>query len=748
MAELEGALAQRSSELRASQACARLAGERLALLSEALPPVLPGLEALVDELAGPRAPENPRGMAAAASRTIAALKMTAEALLRGDAATAAGLPVKAAPTSLVEAVEDVVTLFWSLARAKRIDLAAYVDPTIPALVETDPEALHQALAIMMAYGLDRTAAGAVMIQATFVGEDIRIALRATDAPTEAIDAEADPSLGLLRRLVEALGGKLCAPSDGGRAQVLGFHLAAKVIAPAAEWPKLPGLSVHVEIAGAAHRSVIGRYLRAAGAAPAPPETTPALCVSDTPAAATQSRRAATVICLAPEDGAAPDIMGGALADLVLPRPLRQQDLQIALSRLAAGTSLAAPSASPLASRPKSLTATLGVSALSDLLDPKVTGEMARLTAAGKGEFVARVRRLYRENAPMAVKALIDACADRDCAAAAKAAGALKSMSGHMGARLVAESAARIESQARDLNVVNVDQAQIVHRQLLATLDVLEGYPPEASLTDAAYGADPEEQALLADLKAALKGDQLSLVYQPQFDPDGRTITGVETLVRWTHPVRGFVSPAFFVPIAERYGLISELTHWVLARAMQETAVLGDVTVSFNASAGEFADPDFVDTLAMLIARCRFDPHRLEIEVTETAVLTEEDEVRTNMGRLHDLGLKIALDDFGVGYSSLSHLRLFPFDKLKIDRAFVAGCAENVQSATLVRAVAQIGTALGMKVVAEGVETEAQHQFLRSAGVHGMQGYLFAKPEPIEALIGRLEAGTAEAALSA
>jgi len=268
--------------------------------------------------------------------------------------------------------------------------------------------------------------------------------------------------------------------------------------------------------------------------------------------------------------------------------------------------------------------------------------------------------------------------------------------------------------------------------------VLEGYPPEtrATLTE---GAAPDEEALLADLAQAIDRDELTLVYQPQFDREGETITGIETLVRWTHPVRGFVSPAFFIPIAERYGMIGRVTHWVLNRAMTETRDLGDFTISFNASAVEFADPSFVDELSVLIARCGFSPHRLEIEVTETAVLAEEDEVRRNMARLHEIGLKIALDDFGVGYSSLSHLRLFPFDKLKIDRAFVTGCAENVQSATLVHAVVSIGRALGMKVVAEGVETEAQRKFLKVAGVHAMQGYLFARPEPVEALKLRLAA---------
>jgi EAL domain-containing protein (putative c-di-GMP-specific phosphodiesterase class I)/CheY-like chemotaxis protein len=440
-------------------------------------------------------------------------------------------------------------------------------------------------------------------------------------------------------------------------------------------------------------------------------------------------------------GSAADRWREAGMDGMLSKPFTLAALAATLGQYMAPSPPAPAAATPTAAPrvpAKPATSTIGPQAAADLLDPQVTGELARLAAAGKGDFVARVRRLYRENAPIAVKAVIEACNNRDCDGVAKAAHALKSMSLNMGARLVAETAARLEVQARDLGVVNVDQAQVLHRQLLATLDVLEGYPPDLR-PPLAGDAPPDEESLLADLAHAIDNDLLTLVYQPQFDPTGETITGIETLVRWTHPVRGFVSPAFFIPIAERYGLIGRVTQWVLARAMRETADLGDFTIGFNASAVEFADPSFVDELAVLIARCGFDPKRLEIEVTETAVLAEEDEVRRNMSRLHDLGLKIALDDFGVGYSSLSHLRLFPFDKLKIDRAFVTSCAENLQSATLVHAVVSIGRALGMKVIAEGVETEEQRKFLKVAGVHGMQGYLFAKPEPVEALKARLAA---------
>ena len=445
-------------------------------------------------------------------------------------------------------------------------------------------------------------------------------------------------------------------------------------------------------------------------------------------------------------GAAAEAWRDAGMDAVLHKPFTLAALAETLGRFMAAaeapapTAMAAPQAAPAAPAPT------GPLVTSDLLDPQVAGELARMAAMGKADFVDRVRRLYRENAPEAVRAVIDGSVAGDAEATAKAAHALKSMSLNMGARVVAESAARIEAQARELAIVNVDQAQILHRQLLATLDVLDGYPPTKGAPPPPTSADAEEKSLLADLGQAIANNELSLVYQPQFDRDGEQITGVETLLRWNHPQRGFVSPAMFIPLAERHGMIGPITQWVLDRAMTETEGLGDIVISFNASAVEFADPSFVDELSVLIARRRFDPRRLEIEVTETAVLAEEDEVRRNMARLHEIGLKIALDDFGVGYSSLSHLRLFPFDKLKIDRAFVTGCADNVQSATLVHAVVAIGRSLGMKVVAEGVETEAQRKFLKVAGVHAMQGYLFARPEPIAALRARL--GVSDEALSA
>jgi len=256
--------------------------------------------------------------------------------------------------------------------------------------------------------------------------------------------------------------------------------------------------------------------------------------------------------------------------------------------------------------------------------------------------------------------------------------------------------------------------------------------PARSSTRLSRRLSSERRALLEDLHAAIETDTLALVYQPQFDRSG-AIQGVEALVRWTHPARGGVEPSDFIPLMEKHGRIERLTDWVIGRAMAETADLAGLKVSFNASALEFADAKIVPRIAALAETAGFDLRRLEVEITETAILAGEERVRANMSALRELGMTVALDDFGAGYSSLGHLRRYPFDKLKIDRGFVVDCTRDVQSATVVHAVVSIGRALGMRVVAEGVETEQQRQFLKIAGVHAVQGFLFGRPAPIEAL---------------
>jgi len=347
--------------------------------------------------------------------------------------------------------------------------------------------------------------------------------------------------------------------------------------------------------------------------------------------------------------------------------------------------------------------------------------------------VSRVYGLYRENAPDSVVKLMDAASQGDAEGCAKAAHALKSMSFNIGATAVAELAEDIETAARNGTAPTALDLAELQSLLSATVAHASVAATPAARAEPASAIPAADAELLADMEKGLAEEEMSLVYQPQVDRDGERIVGVEALLRWTHPVRGPISPAMFIPVAERYGLISRITNWVVDRLLAETRYLRGLQVAFNASAIEFGEPDFVDRIVGLIERHGYDPRRLEVEITETAILQNEVAVRRNIDRLRELGLKVALDDFGAGHSSLGHLRRYPFDKLKIDREFITDCSRDMQAATIVHAVVSIGRALGMKVIAEGVETETQRKFLKVAGVHAMQGYLFGKPVSVDEL---------------
>jgi EAL domain-containing protein (putative c-di-GMP-specific phosphodiesterase class I)/CheY-like chemotaxis protein len=351
-----------------------------------------------------------------------------------------------------------------------------------------------------------------------------------------------------------------------------------------------------------------------------------------------------------------------------------------------------------------------------LFDSATMEQLHSFAAHGRTDFVERVCNLYLSNAPGCIDRLKTAANVQD---AATAAHALKSMSFNIGAKAVSELCATMETRARDGASPTAAEIETLAETLKATLAALSGQAKEPQNDDA---------QLMADLKQAIGQGGLSLVYQAQFDAGTRSVVGCEALVRWTHPTRGPISPAIFIPVAEAHGLIGTLTNWVIDRAMLEMAG-APTPVAVNASAIDFATDDFVPHVEMLLKKHRFDPARLEIEITETALLEHQDKVKANMESLRALGVKIALDDFGAGYSSLQHLRRFPFNKLKIDREFITDCTAEVQSATVIHAVASIGRALGMKVIAEGVETENAARFLKIAGVHALQGYLFGKPVP-------------------
>ena len=233
---------------------------------------------------------------------------------------------------------------------------------------------------------------------------------------------------------------------------------------------------------------------------------------------------------------------------------------------------------------------------------------------------------------------------------------------------------------------------------------------------------------IADDKPAL-----DVHYQPVVSADGTRILGAEALLRWTHPERGPIPPGRFVAAAERCGLMGRLGEFVLRRALTDAARWPDLSIAVNLSPIQVRDSRLVDTIAGMLDQYGVAASRLVLEVTEGVLIDDPKEAKTRLDALQALGVRLALDDFGTGYSSLTYLQRFKFDKLKIDRGFVEPLGRNADSLALVQAIVTLGRALGMTLLAEGIETEEQRVLLRLAGCEEMQGYLFARPAPREAL---------------
>jgi diguanylate cyclase (GGDEF)-like protein len=242
----------------------------------------------------------------------------------------------------------------------------------------------------------------------------------------------------------------------------------------------------------------------------------------------------------------------------------------------------------------------------------------------------------------------------------------------------------------------------------------------------------ERQMLDFDLRQALARNELHLAYQPQFDIRNGTFSGFEVLLRWKHPTRGDISPTVFIPIAEESGTILEIGDWVLRTACRAAAAWPQaLTIAVNVSAVQLYNPNFAHELHNILLQTGLRPQQLELEITETALIRDLNRALTTLRLLKALGIRIAMDDFGTGYSSLSNLRTFPFDKIKIDRSFISAVDTNEQAAAIVRAVLNLGRGLGLVVSAEGVETAAELQFLKEESCDEAQGYLIARPAPIE-----------------
>ena len=245
----------------------------------------------------------------------------------------------------------------------------------------------------------------------------------------------------------------------------------------------------------------------------------------------------------------------------------------------------------------------------------------------------------------------------------------------------------------------------------------------------------ERSELDRDLRAAVREQQFVLYYQPQLDDGGR-VTGAELLIRWQHPQRGLLSPGEFIDHAEHTGLIIPIGQWVLEqtaarlRQWKDDPLFGDLTLAVNISQKQFGQASFVAEILGLIERHGIDAQHLELELTETLIVRDMEDLTRKMTALVEQGVRFSLDDFGTGFSSLSHLKRLPLSKLKIDRSFICDVLTDANSETIVRTVIALGQSMGMTVIAEGVETEAQRSFLADNGCLRYQGYLFGRPMPV------------------
>ena len=255
---------------------------------------------------------------------------------------------------------------------------------------------------------------------------------------------------------------------------------------------------------------------------------------------------------------------------------------------------------------------------------------------------------------------------------------------------------------------------------------------------ALQAAVAERVALEADLRYGLEHGQLVLFYQPIVDEKG-SVTGVEALSRWAHPQRGMVAPANFIPMAEQTGLILPLGRWVLQTACNQLVdwsgdpTTQEVSIAVNVSAREFRQPEFATQVIETLRKTGANPKRLQLELTESLLLSDVQDAVRKMEQLKALGVRFSLDDFGTGYSSLSYLKRLPLDQLKIDQSFVRDLLTDPNDAAIARTVVALAQSLGLSVVAEGVETEGQRDFLLANGCKAFQGYLFGQPVPVHEL---------------
>ena len=321
-------------------------------------------------------------------------------------------------------------------------------------------------------------------------------------------------------------------------------------------------------------------------------------------------------------------------------------------------------------------------------------------------------------------------------------------------RVIAEMAAKFSIMGHSMNIsFNIGTSifpdhgknaeELIQSADVALYSAKQEGPNEARLFTEEMNVPIMEQLTLEHgLGMALDRNELFLVYQPQVDIRTKTITGLEALLRWQHPKLGLVPPAKFIGIAEHSGVIVPIGEWVLRSACAQAKIwqeagLPAVPIAVNVSAVQFRQQGFPDLVRKVLRDTRLDPRYLELELTESLLLTNADVMFSILQDLREMGVKLAIDDFGTGYSSLSYLRQFQVNRLKIDRSFVQDVAENSDDAAITTAIIKMAKALNLEVLAEGVETEAQMAFLRAAQCFDVQGYYFSKPIAVAKVVEQL-----------
>lgn len=256
----------------------------------------------------------------------------------------------------------------------------------------------------------------------------------------------------------------------------------------------------------------------------------------------------------------------------------------------------------------------------------------------------------------------------------------------------------------------------------------------------------ENEIMRSEMLDALENGQFELYYQPKVSFKTGEMMGVEALIRWHHPVKGFIPPCDFIPLAEQFGIITKIDEWGLLTACRQGKMwhdsgLPDIKISVNMSQAQFVRTDVYSTVVHALAETGFEPSCLEIEVTETMAMTDVEHTVSVLNKIHELGVLISMDDFGTGYSSLASLKTIPFDVLKIDRSLVCDVNDNDTSRRITSAIVAMGKALKMIVLAEGVETDEQSRLLTDLGCDLAQGYYYSKPRPAEDIVKMLSSSS-------